>query len=131
MPANALRVPSIRIQGSNPGRAATALLSTGWLLLEQIVEGCPRISSGSRSNLCSCVVAGSVGAVPAGKPVTGNRHPGREKSALIGSVFHGDPLRNRLQTLESCRRLEMRALLTTVQGGTALRASPSKIHLCG
>ena len=45
-----------------------------------------------------------------------------EQLALVKLVLHGYSYRDRLQTLEARRWLEMRALLATVQSGVAFRA---------
>ena len=100
------------------------------LLLKQIIEGRTSIRGSSRRDLRRRVRTHSVRAVPAGNPVPGDGHSGREEATLIGRVLHRDALWDWFQTLESCRGLKVSALLTAMQRNATLWAIPPKISVC-
>jgi four helix bundle protein len=63
----------------------------------------------------------------AGGRVASHGYARREKGAVVGLVLEGYPHRNRLQALESRRRLEVRALLAAVKLRVAFRTVPGEI----
>ena len=56
------------------------------------------------------------------RAVARHRHARVEELALVYLILVGNASRNRLRALETCRRLEEGALLTTMESGAAFRA---------
>jgi hypothetical protein len=131
-----LASPAAHVEGGDVLIVAEKNLDTAglaaaqrYLFLKQIVEGFPRICSGSRCGLRRNVGTRSIHAVAAGQPVAGHSHSWREQTALIPRVLHRDTFRDGLQTLEARGWLKMRALLTAMQRRAALRAVSSKVRV--
>lgn len=98
-------------------------------LLEQAVKRSACVARGSRSRCRRCR---SHLAVPIGGgrwSIARYRDARFEELTFIGHILSRDPHRNGLQTLKTCGRFKVLALLTTMQCRIAFRTSPLKIDI--